>query len=57
MYLDKRKIKIPTPPLPLPYKGGEWLRLRARHVLTFKSGLNNYVHEEKGTLKPLHSPR
>ena len=21
LYLDKRKIKIPTPPLPLPYKG------------------------------------
>ena len=27
MYLDKRKIKIPTPPLPLPYEGGERLPL------------------------------
>ena len=26
---------LQTPPLPLPLKGGEWLRLRARHVLTF----------------------
>ena len=27
--------KILTPPQPLPYKGGEWLRLRPRHVGTF----------------------
>ena len=34
-HILRTKNELQTPPLPLPLMGGEWLRLRARHVLTF----------------------
>jgi len=52
MYLDKRKIKIPTPPLPLPYKGGERLPLPSADGNREGQGWGQYIFinsEKRGT--------